>query len=88
MGFPVELGLNASDRCVDFQPNDKTASNRRGVNPARVTWGVWHGPTCWEIDVSDLTHHDRYDYSPITERPDFDWPNGRRLAIHIGINVE
>ena len=24
--------------------------------------------------------HDRYDYSPIVERPDYDWPEGKRLA--------
>ncbi len=38
--------------------------------------------------MSHLTHHGRYDFSPITERPDFEWPGGRRLAIHVGLNVE
>ncbi len=33
------------------------------------------------------THH-RYDYSPITSRPDYSWPDGRRLAIHFSLNVE
>jgi peptidoglycan/xylan/chitin deacetylase (PgdA/CDA1 family) len=35
-----------------------------------------------------LTHHDRYDYAPITRRPTYDWPNGRRLAVYIGLNLE
>ncbi|WP_392537717.1 polysaccharide deacetylase family protein [Legionella sp. 227] len=35
-----------------------------------------------------LKHHHRYDYSPITERPLFDWPNGTRLAFYIGLNLE
>jgi len=35
-----------------------------------------------------LKHHDRYDYSPITERPDFSWPGGRRLAFYVALNVE
>jgi allantoinase len=35
-----------------------------------------------------LTHHDRYDYSPIIERPDFSWPNGKRLAFYLALNVE
>jgi allantoinase len=35
-----------------------------------------------------LTHHDRYDYAPITRRPIYDWPNGRRLAVYIGLNLE
>jgi allantoinase len=35
-----------------------------------------------------LAHHDRYDYTPITRRPVYDWPNGRRLAVYIGLNLE
>lgn len=29
-----------------------------------------------------------YAYSPITERPDFSWPGGKRLAFYIGLNIE
>ena len=32
--------------------------------------------------------HDRYDYAPITDRPRFDWPGGRRLAVYLGLNLE
>lgn len=32
--------------------------------------------------------HDRYNYSPIFERPQFDWPNGKRLALYVALNVE
>lgn len=32
--------------------------------------------------------HDRYDYSPIDERPDFDWPEGKRLAFYVALNIE
>ncbi|MBV9346806.1 MAG: polysaccharide deacetylase family protein [Pseudolabrys sp.] len=32
--------------------------------------------------------HGRYPYSPINERPVYDWPDGRRLAIYIGLNLE
>jgi len=35
-----------------------------------------------------LPSHGRYDYSPITRRPDFAWPGGKRLAIYIGLNHE
>jgi peptidoglycan/xylan/chitin deacetylase (PgdA/CDA1 family) len=35
-----------------------------------------------------LAHHGRYDYVPITRRPAYDWPNGRRLAVYIGLNLE
>lgn len=32
--------------------------------------------------------HDRYPYSPIDARPLYDWPNGKRLAVYIGLNLE
>jgi allantoinase len=35
-----------------------------------------------------LAAHGRYDYSPITERAPFDWPNGKRLAVYLGLNLE
>ncbi len=35
-----------------------------------------------------LAHHARYDYSPIIERPDFDWPGEKRLAFYLALNVE
>jgi peptidoglycan/xylan/chitin deacetylase (PgdA/CDA1 family) len=35
-----------------------------------------------------LRGHGRYAYSPITRRPDFAWPEGRRLAVYIGLNLE
>ncbi|SNR51711.1 polysaccharide deacetylase family protein [Puniceibacterium sediminis] len=35
-----------------------------------------------------LTDHGRYPFSPITDRPDFDWPGGARLAIYLGMNLE
>ena len=35
-----------------------------------------------------LAHHNRYAYSPITERPDFSWPGGARLAVYLGMNIE
>ncbi|MEJ8826247.1 polysaccharide deacetylase family protein [Variovorax humicola] len=35
-----------------------------------------------------LPHHGRFDYSPITRRPDWRWPNGARLAVYLGFNLE
>ncbi|GAS87476.1 polysaccharide deacetylase family protein [Mycolicibacterium brisbanense] len=29
-----------------------------------------------------------FTYSPITERPSFAWPNGGRVAVYIGLNIE
>ena len=35
-----------------------------------------------------LPTHGRYDYSSITTRPDYDWPDGRRLAVYVALNIE
>jgi peptidoglycan/xylan/chitin deacetylase (PgdA/CDA1 family) len=35
-----------------------------------------------------LARHGRYAYQPITDRPAFTWPEGRRLALYVAINVE
>jgi peptidoglycan/xylan/chitin deacetylase (PgdA/CDA1 family) len=35
-----------------------------------------------------LRSHGRYDYSGITERADYAWPNGARLAVYLGVNLE
>ena len=32
--------------------------------------------------------HDRYPYSPISTRPAYDWPGGKRLAVYVGLNLE
>ncbi len=34
-----------------------------------------------------LPHHGRYDYSPITERKDYSWPDGKRLAFCLTTNI-
>jgi allantoinase len=35
-----------------------------------------------------LASHGRFDYSPVTDRPDFSWPGGKRLAVHLCLNLE
>jgi len=32
--------------------------------------------------------HNRYPYSPIPTRAVYDWPEGKRLAVYIGLNLE
>ncbi|WP_282782255.1 MULTISPECIES: polysaccharide deacetylase family protein [unclassified Nocardia] len=29
-----------------------------------------------------------FDYSPITERPEFSWPGGKKVAFYVGLNIE
>ena len=35
-----------------------------------------------------LPTHGRYDYSPIVDRPVFQWPGGRRLAVYFALGLE
>ncbi len=35
-----------------------------------------------------MTTNDLYDYSPITERGGVEWPDGKKLAFYIGLNIE
>src|SRR5205085_9533689 len=35
-----------------------------------------------------LPAHGRYDYVPITRRPVYDWPEGKRLALSFVNNIE
>lgn len=35
-----------------------------------------------------LPDHGRFDYSPIHGRKDYRWPNGARLAVYLGFNLE
>ena len=35
-----------------------------------------------------LKTHGRYGYSAISKRPDYSWPGGKRLAVHLSLNVE
>lgn len=35
-----------------------------------------------------LPRHSRYDYVPLTERKDYSWPEGRRLAFCLTTNIE
>ena len=46
---------------------------------------TFHGP---ERSDSMLHTHGRYAYSNITERPDYSWPGGKRLAVYVAVNIE
>src|SRR5262250_1071729 len=35
-----------------------------------------------------LRSHGRYDYVPITRRADYAWPEGKQLAVYVGLNLE
>jgi peptidoglycan/xylan/chitin deacetylase (PgdA/CDA1 family) len=35
-----------------------------------------------------LHTHGRYEYRPIHRRPDYSWPDGKRLAVYVALNLE
>jgi len=35
-----------------------------------------------------MPRHGRYDYAPIHQRPVYDWPEGKRLAVFFCNNIE
>jgi peptidoglycan/xylan/chitin deacetylase (PgdA/CDA1 family) len=35
-----------------------------------------------------LKSHGRYDFSGINSRPTYEWPDGKRLAVHFSLNIE
>jgi hypothetical protein len=47
---------------------------------------MYRGPLIRRIQV--LSSHGRYEYSPITERPGYCWPEGKRLAVYVALNIE
>jgi len=38
--------------------------------------------------MTQLPSLDRFPYSSLRSRPDFDWPDGKRLAVNVSINLE
>ena len=44
-------------------------------------------PTSEEVGL-ELATHNRYAYSGITQRKDYSWPGGKRLAVYFAINLE
>lgn len=45
-------------------------------------------PSAAKAQPMKLPRHNRYDYSPISKRPVYEWPNGARLAVCINNNIE
>ena len=35
-----------------------------------------------------IRSHGRYPYRSINDRPDYSWPDGRRLAVYVAMNIE
>lgn len=40
------------------------------------------------ITQPPLASHDRFAYCAISDRPDFSWPDGKRLAVYVALNLE
>ncbi len=40
------------------------------------------------MTTPDPAGHGRYAYSALPDRPVYDWPGGRRLAVYVALNLE
>ncbi len=40
------------------------------------------------MEMLRLPSHQRYAYSAIIKRPDYSWPDGKRLAFYVALNIE
>jgi peptidoglycan/xylan/chitin deacetylase (PgdA/CDA1 family) len=45
-------------------------------------------PSSLRSPLQPLRGHQRFDYLPINQRRDYDWPGGARLAVYLGLNLE
>jgi allantoinase len=63
--------------------NAADAMSARAPLPSGAT-----GASSAATALASVAGHDRYPYSAIGRRPAFAWPNGARLAVYIGFNLE
>jgi len=61
---------------------------QRNSYPVRTTRPSQLSKGACAVPLVQLKRHNRYDYSPLPERPDFSWPDGKRLAVCINNNIE
>lgn len=40
------------------------------------------------METPSTAQHGRYGYSALPDRPVYDWPDGKRLAVYLGVNLE
>ncbi len=65
------------------KPVKKPAAKARTKAAARTT-----APKAVPLPPRVPTEHDRFDYSPIIDRPRLSWPNGARVAVWVIPNIE
>ena len=65
------------------KPVKKTAAKARTKAAARAS-----ARTAAPVPPRVPTEHDRFDYSPIIDRPRLSWPNGARVAVWVIPNIE
>ena len=65
------------------KPVKKSTAKARTKAAARTT-----APKAVPLPPRVPTEHDRFDYSPIIDRPRLSWPNGARVAVWVIPNIE
>src|SRR5262249_46991233 len=88
-GLPIGVLITGprlrEDLCLEAA---EAIEARLGVaTPIGPVRGAASSLNCGSNDMQ-LPYHHRYPYSPIIDRPDYSWPDGKRLAVYLGLNIE
>src|SRR5262249_4444706 len=66
--------------------------DRRSASPKRETSAMGEGLSAIHSpggpEAGMLKSHGRYDYSAMSRRPDYSWPDCMRLSVHFSFTVE
>ena len=81
--------LGVANRCLARPMTWGSIPRRRACpdprSPLRWAFSVYKEDA---MSLAQLNKHNRYDYQPLPERPDFLWPGNKRLAVCICNNIE
>jgi peptidoglycan/xylan/chitin deacetylase (PgdA/CDA1 family) len=69
-------------------PRKRSKKGSARSKPAAASRGRSGGQSSIAAPSPVPTRHDRFDYSPIVDRPPLRWPNGARVALWVIPNIE
>src|SRR5262249_56660167 len=87
---PMHAKVSASCRISSRSPH---GTRPRGSDACRDQGAINQAKAAKHSQITsvpmlNLPGHSRYAYSPIVKRPDYAWPQGRRLAFYVALNIE
>jgi len=82
-GVLLAVGIGIGAVASSFMRRDEGtgAADEAEASPAAAS------PAAEDVGL-ELATHNRYPYSAISQRKDYSWPGGKRLAVYFAINLE